>query len=79
MKEIFFGIMGFFLFIVIASNFNIPKGRNRYYKVNNNLKEISREEQKKLENGQTNSVVGFYLMIFILMIIFNAVFIGPSK
>ena len=40
-------LMGFFLFVVIFANLNIPKGRNPLYNENKKMKELSRQEKKK--------------------------------
>ena len=70
-------LMGFFLFVVIFANLNIPKGRNPLYNENKKMKELSRQEQKnKSENGQSNSFLGFLVRLLLLMLFIKAVFIG---
>ena len=73
-------LMGFFLFVVIFANLNIPKGRNPLYNENKKMKELSRQEKKnKSENGQSNSFLGFLVTLLLLMLGIKAVFIGFPK
>ena len=44
------------------------------------MKELSRQEQKnKSENGQSNSVLGNLVMLFIFMLVIKTAFIGFPK